>query len=92
MPIQYRDTMAVFEGRCDPEEADGLLDWLRCTAEPTADLGACQDLHTALAQLLLAARVRLTSPPTDNLLADCLAVPFPAHVADAGELHPREAL
>jgi hypothetical protein len=75
MPIQLpRDggTRAVFAGRCDPEDADGLLDWLRRTPDAEADLAACTDLHTALAQLLFAGRVRLAAPPADRVLAECL--------------------
>jgi len=72
MPIQYREDQAVFEGRCEPEEADALLEWLRRTPEPKADLGACVDLHTALAQLLLVAAVRVATPPPDRFLAACL--------------------
>jgi hypothetical protein len=73
MPIQYRENEAVFEGRCEPEEADALLEWLRRTPEPAADLGTCLDLHTALAQLLLAACVRIAAAPPDRFLAACLA-------------------
>jgi hypothetical protein len=72
MPIHYRDDRAVFEGRCEPEEADALLEWLRLASAPAADLSACQDLHTALAQLLIAARVRLAAAPPDRLLEACL--------------------
>jgi hypothetical protein len=72
MPISYADDCAVFAGHCAPEEAEALLDWLRRTPDPGADLGACSGLHTALAQLLLAARARLVAPPADPLLAGCL--------------------
>ena len=75
MPLRYSNDDAPcvhFEGSCAPEEADALLEWLRCTPAPAADLSACDDLHTALAQLLLAARVRLRAPPLDAVLASCL--------------------
>jgi len=72
MPIQYLDDQAVFEGHCEPEEADALLEWLRRTPEPKADLGGCVDLHTALAQLLMVARVRVAVPPADDFLAALL--------------------
>jgi hypothetical protein len=63
---------AVFSGRCVPEEADALLDWLRATPNATVDLVSCETLHTALAQLLMTAHVRLLAPPADALLAACL--------------------
>jgi hypothetical protein len=82
MPVHYNSNKAVFVGRCDPEEADALLEWLRCTPDATVDLGDCLDLHTALAQLLLAARVRVVAPPGDRFLASCLAGPLAGHSAD----------
>lgn len=75
MPIRYAEEpapRAVFEGDCAPEEADQLLDWLRATPRPVVDLGGCEALHTALAQLLVVARVQLAVPPANALLAACL--------------------
>jgi hypothetical protein len=63
---------AIFSGPCGPDEADALLEWLRATPDAAADLGACESLHTALAQLLMAAGVCLAPPPPDALLAECL--------------------
>jgi len=77
MPIRYSDPVAILEGQCAPEEADALLEWLRRTPEPAADLRACEAPHTALVQLLLAARVRLAAAPADPILAACLAAHFP---------------
>jgi hypothetical protein len=99
MPITYPDAVdgpAVFAQRCEAEEADALLDWLRRTPEPQADLGACTDLHTALAQLLLAAAARIAVPPPDGLLAACLAgagaamTPMPAQVPSPAVASPPE--
>ena len=63
---------AVFSGRCVAEEADALLEWLRATPNAAANLASCETLHTALAQVLMAARVRLLVPPPDAMLAACL--------------------
>jgi hypothetical protein len=63
---------AIFSGRCAPDEADALLEWLRTTSQPAADLGTCDALHTALVQLLIVARVHITAPPPDAVLAACL--------------------
>jgi hypothetical protein len=73
MPILFSDTLATFEGRCTVEEADALLDWLRRRPEPVFDLAACDALHAALLQLLLAAGAVLAAPPADPVLAECLA-------------------
>lgn len=91
MPIRYLDgetPRAVFEGHCAPAEADDLLEWLRRTPRPVADLGTCEALHTALAQLLLAARVTLAPPPPDGLLADCLRAAAPPEDAAPPEPTP----
>jgi hypothetical protein len=80
MPIRYADgdePCAIFEGRCVAEDADGFLEWLRRTYDPAADLRSCTDLHTALMQLLLGAKLRITQPPSDTLLAGLLAVHNP---------------
>ncbi|TCZ65000.1 hypothetical protein [Roseicella aquatilis] len=78
MPISYAGNRAEFTGRCIAEEADALLDWLRGTPDAAVDLGGCDDLHTALAQLLLVARVPLVSPPNDPCLAACFGAACPS--------------
>jgi len=93
MPIRFHGNAslpAVFEGPCVVEEADALLEWLRRTPTPAADLGACTELHTALAQLLLAARVRLIVPPVDRLLAGCLGLDEPLAVMPTEVKLPRK--
>jgi hypothetical protein len=77
MPIRYPEadpSHAVFEGPCAPEEADTLLEWLRRTPGPAVDLRGCDDLHTAVVQLLLASNVSFVAPPNDTVLAACLGV------------------
>jgi hypothetical protein len=69
MPISMLDGRAVFDGACAVEEAEPLLAWLRQTPDATADLGGCGEVHTALVQLLLAARVPVAVPPADGVLA-----------------------
>ena len=76
MPIQYAEgdePRAIFEGRCAAEEADALLEWLRHTYEPVADLKSCTGLHTALIQLLVGTKLRISHLPVDALLAGLLA-------------------
>jgi hypothetical protein len=81
MPISYSDqgdtARAIFTGHCAPEEADALLEWLRRTPAPRADLAGCDGLHMALAQLLLAGRAVIDPPPPDPTLASCLRASAP---------------
>ena len=78
MAIRYvagEEPCATFEGRCVAEDAEAFLEWLRRTYEPVADLRSCTDLHTALMQLLLGTKVRISQLPSDALLAGLLAGP-----------------
>lgn len=73
MPIRYDPDAgaggtARFEGVCAVDEALPLAEWLEEAAEPRVDLGACTELHTALLQLLLAARPAVAVPPEDPFL------------------------
>jgi hypothetical protein len=68
---------AIFTGYCAPEEADALLEWLRRTPSPRADLSACDGLHMALAQLLLLGHAVIDPPPRDPTLASCLRAGAP---------------
>ena len=45
------------------------IEFLKGSAVPEVDLSACTHLHTALLQLLLAARPKLASPPADPMIA-----------------------
>jgi hypothetical protein len=75
MPIQYAEgdePCAIFEGRCIAEDADTFLEWLRRTYDPVVDLKSCTDLHTALMQLLVGAKLRIVQFPPDALLAGLL--------------------
>jgi hypothetical protein len=48
----------VLTGRCGVEEAEALLDTL-CAGARRVDLSGCEQLHTALLQILLAARAEI---------------------------------
>lgn len=69
MPIRYDDDLARFEAACTVDEALPLAEWLEATAAPRVDLSACTDLHTALLQLLLAARPAVDGAAADAFLA-----------------------
>lgn len=69
MPIRYDADLARFEAACTVEDALPFAEWLEATAPPRVDLSVCTDLHTALLQLLLAARPTITAGPEDAFLA-----------------------
>ncbi len=69
MPIRFDPDLARFEAACTAEEALPLAEWLEAAAAPRVDLSACTELHTALLQLLLAARPALAAAPEDAFLA-----------------------
>ena len=62
MSITIRDGVVHLEGRCGVEEAETLLGHLSM-ADVRVDLGRCEHLHAALAQLLMAARVPILGEP-----------------------------
>jgi hypothetical protein len=69
MPVTFTKTMARMVDVCTVEEAMPLLDFLKSTPKARVDLSACVYLHTALLQLLLQARPKISGWPTEPLLA-----------------------
>lgn len=69
MPVRFDSDLARFEAACTVEDALPLAEWLEAAAAPRVDLSACTELHTALLQLLLAARPALAAAPADVFLA-----------------------
>lgn len=69
MPVRFDSDLARFEAACTVEDALPLAEWLETAAAPRVDLSACTELHTALLQLLLAARPGLAAAPEDAFLA-----------------------
>lgn len=59
MPIRYEGDAVRMEGVCAIEEVDGLLAFLERTPSATVSLEACEHLHTAVLQALLAYDVKL---------------------------------
>ncbi len=83
MPLVFTESRVRFEAVCTVEDALPLLEFLKVSAAPEIDLSACTHLHTALLQLLLAARPRLASPPADPTLARWVAPLLIAEWANA---------
>lgn len=59
----------VLSGVVSIEEAESIRDLLACHPHAGVDLSACEHLHTAALQVLLAARRSVVSPPADAFLA-----------------------
>lgn len=66
MTIEVDGDIVVLAGRCGAEEAEALLDAL-CSRPRRVDLSGCEQLHTALLQILLAARADIEWGPAPAL-------------------------
>ncbi len=73
MPFRVEGSRVTLEGHCTVEEAPELFQALLSVDEPVFALEGAQTLHTAVAQVLIAARGRLASRPEERTLAACLA-------------------
>jgi hypothetical protein len=65
MPIEFKKNRALFRDEVSIEEAEGLLEWLQTRPAAKADLSACNHLHTANLQVLMAAKTAVSSWPTN---------------------------
>lgn len=52
-------------GACGSEDAEPLLEHLLAASEATVDWRDCREAHTAVVQVLLAARPKLLGPPAN---------------------------
>ncbi len=80
MAVRYADERVVLSGVISVEEAETLCRLLCEHPGAAVDLGACQRLHTAALQVLLAARRPVAVPPQDvflELFIAPLLVPSP---------------
>jgi hypothetical protein len=73
MTIRYRKKSASLEGHVSVDDAETLAQWLRKQAVPAVHLGACEQVHGAVLQVLLALRPVVLALPADRLLARALA-------------------
>ena len=60
----------VLEGVCSTEDAEILLQQLTASPNALVDLRACESAHTAVIQVLMAARPKLLGPPAGSALRD----------------------
>jgi len=73
MAIRYLKKYAALEGHVGVEDAEPLAQWLRAQPAPAVHLGKCEQVHTAVLQVLLALAPRLAAPPPERWLAAALA-------------------
>lgn len=59
MPMDLSDTAAVLTGICEVGEAETLLTWLQAHPQGPVDVSGCEHAHTAIVQVLMAARPTL---------------------------------
>jgi hypothetical protein len=69
MPIECKKKVAYLKGVCTVEEAETLLMWLNDTPGGRINMKDCQYLHTAVLQVLLAARPLLSAQPQNEFLS-----------------------
>jgi hypothetical protein len=62
------DGTIVLEGRCSVEDAETLARLLSFAPSATVDWRNCDQAHTAIIQILLAARPAMLGPPRTILL------------------------
>ncbi|CAK0766626.1 conserved hypothetical protein [Gammaproteobacteria bacterium] len=74
MPIQFRRNLVVLDDLCTVEEAEGLLQWLQNHTKAKLNLKDCKHLHTAILQVLMAARTPVATWPDDVDLARWLKI------------------
>ncbi|WP_025322986.1 hypothetical protein [Deferrisoma camini] len=72
MPITFKKTVAVLEGVCAVEDAEGLLAWLQSHPRGKVNLKRVEHLHTAVLQVLMAASPAISAWPEDPDLAQWL--------------------
>lgn len=73
MPFRVEGNRVVLEGHCPVDEAPDLFQALLGVERPVFALAGAQSLHTAVVQLMIVARGRLETRPSDPTLAACLA-------------------
>lgn len=73
MSIEFKKNVAVFSDICVIEEAELLVEWLAKTPKGKVNLKACSHLHTALLQVLMVTKVKVSSAPRSKELYSIVA-------------------
>lgn len=64
------DGVILLEGACPSEDAEVLLRYLSSYPTAPIDWSACESAHTAVIQVLMAAKARLLGSPGGQVLRD----------------------
>ena len=70
MTVRASGDEVLLSGDCSAEDAEALLGILIDNPNATIDLTECGSIHTAVAQVLLAARPVIRGVPADPIFAD----------------------
>jgi len=73
MPFQFAKNTVTAGESCTVEDALPLLEFLQSHRGAKVDLGPCTHLHTAVLQVLLAAKPKIAGLPKEAFLARWLA-------------------
>ena len=74
MAIEYKKSSAVFTEFVGVEEAENLLQWLLKNPKGKINLAACEHIHAANLQVLMAIKPQVAAWPADEDLHRWLAV------------------
>ena len=66
MPMELSETVAILTGICEVAEAETLLAWLQAHPQGPVDVSRCEHAHTAIVQVLMAARPTLVCGPAGS--------------------------
>jgi hypothetical protein len=61
--IKSAENLLLLDGACPSDEAELLLRYLTENPQATVDLRGCEAAHTAVVQVLLAAKPKVLGPP-----------------------------
>ena len=84
MPIQYGDNELEFCGRIGAEECQDLMTWLQAHPAAQVNLAACEHVHAAGLQCLMALQPVICVPSPDAWLN--AAVKYEALPADTEDI------
>lgn len=86
MTIETRDGVLYCAGTLAVDDAEQLLQLVQAGAQaPAADLSACEHVHSACLQVLMAARVQVRAWPAHGPLAAWLRAAIETHQPEEKE-------
>lgn len=74
MPVTPRKKSVALSGTCSAEEAETLLEWLTAHPKGTINIAKCDDMHSAIVQVLMATGRKIRGTPKNDELAAFLSV------------------